>query len=337
MTPAGHFVPFASIERGGVDESFHFGVGVLADGTGKLHASWGDPDFVTFPRSALKPFQAVDLVENGAFDAFGLASEQLALACASHTGESFHVERVEHWLGQLGCDASCLACGPAYPGNAEALRDYLRAGREPSPLLYNCSGKHCGFLTSARHLGLPIAAYDAPDHPLQGRYRTVFSRFLGHDADALAWSRDDCTLPAPALAMRDMAAAAARFTEEAQRRDSAPARILSAMAAHPLLLAGTGALPQILGEVLPGRFVVKTGAEGYLLVFFPTERLGLALKVADGASRARDVALAAMLHQLGMIDAAEAARLTERVAPPLLDSRRRPVGSIRPMLPQPSR
>ncbi len=337
MAPAAHFVPFAAIERGGIAESFHFGVGVLADGQGKLRASWGDPDFITFPRSALKPFQAIDLLESGAFDTLGLSSERLTLACASHTGESFHVTEVERWLGELGCDETCLVCGPALPGQPEALRTYLRAGLQPSPLLYNCSGKHCGFLTNARHLGLPITAYNAPEHPLQERYRAVLSRFLGRAADELAWSRDDCTLPAPALSMREMAIGAARFTEEAQSTESPAARILSAMEAHPLLLAGTGGLPQILHEIAPGRLIAKTGAEGYLLVFLPAERLGLALKVADGSARARDAALTAMLSQLGLIDAVTAAKLMQRVAPPHCDSRGFPVGDIRTILPLPGR
>ncbi len=335
MTPARHFVPFACVERGGIAESYHFGVAVLADSAGRVRAAWGDPDFVTFPRSALKPFQAVDLIESGAFDAFGLSGEQLALACASHTGEHFHTDRVAAWLGQLGCDETCLACGPALPGRIDALHAHLRAGLPASPVLYNCSGKHCGFLTNARHLGLPRVGYDAPDHALQVRYRKVLSRFLGRKADDLPWSRDDCVLPAPAMPTRDMAAALARFTEEAASGpDVAAARILTAMGLHPLLLAGTGALPQLLGEILGGRIVAKTGAEGYLAVFLPAERLGLALKVSDGNPRARDVALVAILSQIGVISTAEEAKLMQRLAPPHLDSRHRAVGTIRPILPE---
>jgi L-asparaginase II len=335
MTPARHFVPFACVERGGTPESYHFGVAVLADSTGRVRASWGDLDFVTFPRSALKPFQAVDLIESGAFDAFGLSGEQLALACASHTGEPFHADRVTAWLGQLGCDETCLACGPAWPGRIEALQAHLRAGLPPSPVLYNCSGKHCGFLTNARHLGFPLVGYEASDHPLQRRYRDVLSRFLGHPADDLPWSRDDCVLPAPAMATRDMAVALARFAEEAASGpDAAASRILTAMGLHPLLVAGTGCLPQLLGEVLGSRIIVKTGAEGYLAVFLPAERLGLALKVSDGNPRARDVALVAILSQIGIINAAEEARLMDRLASPHLDSRRRPVGTIRAILPE---
>jgi L-asparaginase II len=334
MAPASHFVPFARVERGGIAESFHFGVAVLADGAGRLRGAWGDPDFVTFPRSSLKPFQAVDLIESGAFDGFSLEAEQLALACASHTGEPFHVEGVNAWLARLGCDETCLVCGPALPGRTQALHAYLRAGLPASPVLYNCSGKHCGFLTNARHLGLPLAAYDAPDHPLQQRYRAVLSRYLGRAADDLPWSRDDCILPAPAKAMRDMAGAVARFAEEAASGANAPApRILAAMGEHPLLVAGTGCLSPLLGETLGSRIIAKTGAEGYLVVFFPGEGLGLALKVADGAPRARDVALVAILGQIGLIDATEQEALLERLGPPHLDSRKRPVGTIRAILP----
>ena len=334
MAVAGSFVPFACIERGGIAESYHFGTAVLADAAGRVHARWGDPDVVTFPRSALKPFQAVDLIESGAFDAFGLESEHLALACASHNGESFHAERVEAWLEHLGCDESCLVCGPALPGRPEAANAYLRDGLPPSPVLYNCSGKHCGFLTNARHLGLPIADYDAPDHILQQRYRAALSRFIDRSAEDLPWSRDDCMLPAPALPMRDMASAMARFCEMAEAgAEAAPARILEAMRAHPLLLAGTGGLPQALSAVLGGRIVAKTGAEGFLAVFLPSERLGLTLKVADGSARVRDAVLVAILRQIGMIDEEAGSALLARVAPPLLDSRRQPVAVIRSILP----
>jgi L-asparaginase II len=338
MTSHAQFVPFARIERGGIPESHHLGVAVVADATGKVHARWGDPDVVTFPRSALKPFQAVDLIESGALDACGLGAAELALACASHSGESFHVERVRNWLALLGCDETCLVCGAVLPGRPEAMQAHLRAGLAGSPVFYNCSGKHCGFLTNARHLGLNLAGYDAPDHALQQRYRAVLSRFLRRDADVLPWSRDDCVLPAPALPMREMATALARLIEEAASggKEAAPSRILAAMAAHPLLLAGTGGLPQILGEKLPGRVVTKTGAEGYLAVFLPAERLGIVLKVADGNARARDSALAAILGQLGLIDAATAARLNASLAPPLRDSRGQPVGSIVCVLPPPA-
>ena len=334
MTGAGPFVPFACTERGGIAESHHYGVAVIADASGRRHASWGDPDFVTFPRSALKPFQAVDLIESGAFDAFALTSEHRALACASHYGEPFHAERVSAWLTAIGCGEDQLACGPALPGRPELAAAHLRAGRAPSTILHNCSGKHSGFLTNARHCGCALEGYERPDHPLQQRYRAVLSRYLGAPAEALLWSRDDCTLPAPALSVHAMATAAARFLEEANSgADAPPARILGAMREHPLLVAGTGGVPQALGEVVAGSVITKTGAEGYLVAFLPSAGLGLALKVADGNARARGAALAAVLRQIGLIDESGAIQLLDRLAPAFVDSRHQLVGRIRPALP----
>jgi L-asparaginase II len=334
MVALDHFVPFACMERGGIAESYHFGVAALADAKGGLQGVWGDADFVTFPRSALKPFQAIDLIENGAFDALGLGEKHLALACASHRGEPFHAELVREWLGRLHCDEGCLLCGPALPGDWQAMKAYLRAGLAPSSVLYNCSGKHCGFLTSASHLGLPAGTYDSPDHPLQRRYREVLSRYLGRTADTLNWSRDDCTLPAPAMSMRETAIAIARFAQEASEAADAPAaRILKAMGNHPLLVAGTGELSQRLNEVVGNRAIAKTGAEGYLVIFFPAGGLGLALKVADGGRRGRDIALIAILRQAGLIDAVEEAALMSSLAPPHLDSQQRAVGHLHPILP----
>lgn len=334
MTGASPFVPFAVIERGGIAESHHHGVAVLADASGRIVARWGDPDVVTFPRSALKPFQAIDLLESGAFDAFGLTQAHLALACASHKGERVHAEHVTAWLAHLDCDETCLVCGPALPGDADMQRAWLGEGRHGSPVFYNCSGKHCGFLTNARHLGLPVAGYDSPDHPLQQRYRAVLSRYLEGSADALPWSRDDCMLPAPALSMRAMATAVARLSAQANGDAGAPAaRIVAAMRAHPKLLAGTGALPEILVGAGCGRMTAKTGAEGYLAVFLPDEGLGLTIKAADGGARGRDFALAVTLAQVGLVTAAEHDALMEALAPPHADSRGHAVARLRPVLP----
>lgn len=329
------FVPFALIERDGIPESHHSGAAVLADSAGKVLAAWGDPDFVTFPRSALKPFQALPLIESGAFDALNLTDRHLALACASHAGESFHAAIVEEWLGRLGCGPECLACGPALPGNRAAALARVEAKLPPSPVLHNCSGKHCGFLTTARHLGWPIAGYQQFDHPVQHLYRAALSRFIGRNAAALPWSRDDCTLPAPALSMREMAVAAARLAAQAEASPgAAPARILAAMRDHPLLVAGTGGLPEVLNRIVGGEVLAKTGAEAYLATFIPSRGLGLALKVADGNARARDCALISVLAQTGLIEPTRSVALETALVPPIVDSRGQQVGRIRCTLPE---
>lgn len=330
------FVPFAEGTRGGQTESIHYGVAVAADAAGGLVAAWGDPDFVTYPRSALKPFQALDLVESGAADAMGLEDRHLALACASHRGEAIHDALIRSWLKALSVGEDALACGPDYPRHEPTAHGHIRAGRPKSRIWHNCSGKHCGFLTLARHIGADIAGYEKREHLCQQRYFDILSDFIGADARAQLWGIDGCTLPAPAISMAVMAAAVARFASgsaASSARKAAIERLLSAMRAHPQLVSGSGAINGALLEASAGRVIVKTGAEGFLIAMVPDLGLGIALKVADGASRPRNAVLIEILRQLGVLDGDAARAVSTLMVAPILDSVARPVGELRVRLP----
>ena len=241
-----------------------------------------------------------------------LAPEDLALACASHRGEPMHIRRVEAWLGLLGLGEGALACGPDLPANREAAADLIRAGAVPSRIFHNCSGKHCGFLSVAAHMGWPADGYNDPSHPTQHLYLDVFSDLLRGDARALPLGVDGCTLPAPALSLADMARTMARYAgarTAVPGRAQAIRRLHGAMRAHPQLVSGTGEANVRIAEATGGRIVMKGGAEGYLVVFVPDQGLGVALKIADGNSRARVVALLALLRELKLLSAGEAAAL----------------------------
>ncbi|MCH7888955.1 MAG: asparaginase, partial [Proteobacteria bacterium] len=205
------FEKVAEVWRGAVVESVHFGVAAVANADGEIVHGWGDPSVVTYPRSALKPIQAIALVETGAHRAYRLEERHLALACASHLGEPMHVDLVERWLETLGLSEQALACGPDYPIDVDAAHALIRAGRDKSRLYHNCSGKHCGFLTVARHMGWDVAGYGERDHPAQRRYLDSLSELLGRDARALDFGVDSCTLPAAALSVGDAAVVMARF------------------------------------------------------------------------------------------------------------------------------
>jgi len=171
------FVPMAEIRRGGILESLHHGAAVVADADGRVLQAWGDPAFVTFPRSSLKPFQAIPLVETGAADAAGLTEEHLALACASHNAEEFQVALVRGWLERLGLTESALVCGPDLPRAQADQAKVWRGGGDRSRIFHNCSGKHCGFLTLTKHLGAS-PAYADPAHPAQRMYLEAFYLLL---------------------------------------------------------------------------------------------------------------------------------------------------------------
>lgn len=328
------FVPMAEIRRGGILESVHQGCAVVADAEGRVLLTWGDPAFVTFPRSSLKPFQAIPLVESGAADAAGLTEEHLALACASHSAEDFQVALVRGWLERLGLTESALVCGPDMPRSQADQAAVWRAGGDRSRVFHNCSGKHCGFLTLSKHIGAPVAGYNDPAHPAQKLYLEAFSELLGLDAAALPSGIDGCGLPALALPMEAMAKAAARWAAAKVATDSrrtAIRRLQSAIRAYPDHLSGRGSSTGQVVRATQGRVLLKGGAEGYVVGFVPDRGLGIAVKLADGASRAKMGVFATILGRLGLLDAAEA--VAARIEGEIRDSNGNTVGEVRATLP----
>jgi L-asparaginase II len=328
------FMPMAEIRRGGILESLHHGVAVVADAEGRVLQSWGDPSFVTFPRSSLKPFQAIPLVESGAADAAGLTEEHLALACASHGAEDFQVALVRGWLDRLGLRESALVCGPDLPRAQADQIAVIRAGGGRSRVFHNCSGKHCGFLTLTKHLGAPVDGYADPTHPAQRLYLEALSELLGEDAARLPRGVDGCGLHALALPMAAMARAAARWAVArvaSDARRSAIRRLQSAIRTHPDHLSGRGSATGKIVRASQGRVLLKGGAEGYVVGFVPEDGLGIAMKLADGSARAKMGVFAALLGRLGLVDAAEA--LAQDVEGAIADSNGQLVGAVRITLP----
>ncbi|MBY0429833.1 MAG: asparaginase, partial [Rhodospirillales bacterium] len=224
------------ITRGPIVESLHRGAVVVADANGVIVQAWGDPDQSIYPRSAIKPLQALPLIETGAADRFGLGLEEIALACASHGGEAAHVERVAAWLDRLGLGIEALECGAHWPSNIEAARALARAGGQPHAVHNNCSGKHAGFLTTALHLGEPLAGYIQRDHPVQRRVAETLSAITGIEAQHQPCGIDGCGIPTFALPLQAVATAMARLAAPDSLpppRAEAARRIVAAMQTHP--------------------------------------------------------------------------------------------------------
>jgi L-asparaginase II len=284
--------------RGEAVESRHRGAAVVVDSRGRRLAAWGDADAMVFPRSAVKPLQALPLVESGAADRFGVDGVELALACASHGGEAEHVERVRRWLARLGCGEDDLICGAHPPLNEAAADALLRAGRQPSRLHDNCSGKHAGFLTLALHLGAPIARYGEPGHPVQRRVRRVLAEMGEADLTAAPVAVDGCGVPTFALPLAALARAFAALAEPARLaagRSRAVGRLAEAMTVNPWFVGGTGRFDTAVMQQAAGAVLVKSGAEGVAAAALPGLRLGIAVKIDDGGKRACDAAMAALL------------------------------------------
>lgn len=324
-------VKMVEVWRGPLAESAHFGVAAVANARGEIIEGWGDTSLLTYPRSALKPVQAIALVETGAEAACGLTPRHLALACASHRGEPFQTDLVASWLAALGLDQSALVCGSDVPADEAAAAAALLDGHPRQRLYHNCSGKHCGFLTVARHRGWALEGYDRLEHPAQQFYLDVLSELMAGDARALPFGIDGCALPAAALSTGAMALLLARFAEA---RAASPSRrkaivaIHDAMRRHPEYLSGSGQPGVELARATQGRIIMKTGAEGFLTAYVPGQGLGIALKIQDGEARARVPALIAVLSATGLLDENERRTLAHLAAPSVRNSTGAVVGRI---------
>ncbi|MBX6366599.1 MAG: asparaginase [Rhodospirillales bacterium] len=291
------------ILRGNTVESRHRGAIAVSDATGKLVDAVGDVERPVFPRSAVKPIQALPLVESGAAERFRLGPKEIALACASHHGEKAHTTAVAAWLERIGLSERDLECGAHLPYDTATAHALLRAGGSPCPLHSNCSGKHSGFLTTAVHKGERTRGYIDYEHPVQRRVTDALSEMCGIDAPRAPWGIDGCGIPTIALPLRAIARGMARMADTTglpPERVEAARRIREAMAAEPLMVDGTGGFATEVMKAVGRDVLVKPGAEGIFCAILPKRGLGVALKIDDGAGRASEVAMASVLERLGI-------------------------------------
>ncbi len=297
-------VKLVELRRNGILESTHRGHVVVCD-TGGVVAEWGNGAQVIFPRSSCKMLQALPLVESGAADAAGLGETHLALSCASHQGAQMHTALAADWLAGLGLGEADLRCGPQVPNDIGA-RALLRARYEsPCQLHNNCSGKHSGFLTLNKYLG-GGAEYIELDHPVQKAVKAAFEEMTG--AEAPGWGIDGCSAPNFTCEIGHLARAMAKMAAPdglGGVRAKAAKRLVGAMMAHPMLVAGEGRACSALMAAAGGKAAVKTGAEGVFVAILPGRGIGMALKIEDGNPRASEAVMAAQLVRLGVVEAAD--------------------------------
>lgn len=291
------------IIRGGHLEGVHRGHAVICNGAGEVLESWGDPSTVIFPRSSCKMVQALPLVESGAADAFGLTSEQLALACASHEGAPLHTDGVARWLDGIGISQDALICGAQTPRDRDVRNALVKTDGSPCPIHNNCSGKHAGFLTLSKHLGASFD-YVELDHPVQQAILAATEETA--DEATQGYGIDGCSAPNLRISLMGLARQMAAFTRaphETGLRARAMTRLTNAMRAHPEHVAGQGRACTELMRAMDGAGVVKTGAEGVFIAILPELDRAIALKIEDGATRASEVVIAALLARVGAVQA----------------------------------
>ena len=323
---------WVEVTRGDWVESRHRVSAVVVDVEGRVVFGAGDPTAAVFPRSAIKPIQALALIESGAADARECSDAEIALACASHGGEADHVAAVAAWLARIGLSERDLECGSHLPHDWNAMGQVLRAGQEPSQLHNNCSGKHSGFLTLAQHQNWPTKGYIDRGHPVQQRVLGVLESMCGLDLTDAPWAVDGCGIPTFAIPLANQALAMARLVvphDQPERRQMACERVRRAMGSHPRLTSGSGTFCTRVIQTTAGRALVKTGAEGVYVAALPSLGLGCALKVEDGASRAADAAMAYLLSRLDVLSEEESAALADLCDTPIVNRAGLTVGRIR--------
>ena len=312
-------VVVAEIVRSGFVEGHHYGSVVALDRDGAPAWGVGETEAPMLPRSCNKPVQALAMVRLG----LDLPPDLLALACASHSGEDFHVAGARKILGTVGLDESALQTPPDYPLDDATRDELIRAGGQRSPILMNCSGKHSAMLATCVVNGWDTATYLDPDHPLQRAIAATFAELTGEPVTAVA--TDGCGAPLLSTSLVGLARA---FRALAVAEDGPERRVADAIRQHPAYVSGSQRDERALLTAIPGA-IGKAGAESCYAVALPDGR-AWALKTDDGAARVRPVLMAEALRRSGVLEGprVDAAAVRRTGVVELLGGGR-PVGEIR--------
>ncbi|MBS1794173.1 MAG: asparaginase [Acidobacteria bacterium] len=325
----------ARVIRGETGESIHRGHLLIVDGAGRELVDIGDAETLAFIRSSAKPFQIIPFLTSGGAERFGFLESEIALACASHSGERIHTVLAEKMLKKIGLAESDLHCGAHRPFNEARAEEMIRADEKPTQLHNNCSGKHAAMLAHALATGADLTTYELLENPIQQKILETVADFTETPKDAIPTAIDGCSAPNFALSVRAMARGfvklvfpPASFDDELRE---ACRRVVTAMMNYPELVGGTERLDTLLMQAARGRLVSKIGAEGvWLAGVLPSPEykkgLGIALKIEDGDDqRARAVVAIEVLRRLGIF----APQTLANYSPlPVRNRRGEPVGRV---------
>ncbi len=287
------------VVRGSLVESRHRGSYVICHAKGGIVSQLGDIESPVYPRSAIKAFQCLPLIESGGADHFRLSDDDICLACASHNGEAEHVRVAREILQKADVDEVCLECGAHWPSSRDAAYALVREGKPALAVHNNCSGKHAGMLALSRYLKADAKGYVNAGHVVQQRVAEALGRYCEVDVSAAPMGIDGCSVPTWAMPLHNLAKGFAKLS-----LDAAGQRIAKAVRGNPFLISGTGGFDTRIMTAIP-RLFIKYGAEAVYCGFIAHAGLGFALKIDDGAKRASEVAIAAALLKLDVWTAEE--------------------------------
>ena len=335
-------IALVEVTRGETVESVHYGAFSVADSEGNLIAHAGNAEFITYPRSSLKPFQALPLIEQGGAEYFGFFGEEIAIMCGSHAGTALHQAVLEGMHQRIGTTGDDLACGVHWPYDIEAREAMKLAGQLPTVFNHNCSGKHTGMLAYAKLRGFPTEDYLDPQHPVQVSIRETVADMVDMQPEAMPVGIDGCSAPVYAISMVRMAKAVAKLADPkgfAAARQGACRLVTAAMITHPVMVAGAGQFDTDLMIAAGAKLFSKGGAEGYQIIGVMPDAIGkgspgigIAIKIADGdfRGRARAAISLTLLEALGVLDEQELGRLEAYGNVPVKNWRELVVGEVRP-------
>ena len=291
--------------RGTHIENQHRGAYVVTDPHGDIISAAGHYQSMIYARSSLKPINVLAMLESGAADHFHVSEEEIALACASHSGEQKHVELVAAWLDRIGCTPEDLECGIHAPMAQSARRDLQKKGEKPTTLHNACSGKHAGFLTLTKFLGALIKGYTNSDHPTQKAIMKTAAHMVDIKVDETPKGIDGCRIPMMAMPMINLAVGMTKLVAptdlEPCLKDSCQ-RVIQAMQKHPFCIGGTKRFDTEIIDHTQGQVLVKMGADGVFSGIIPKKKWGIALKIDDGNLVAAEAAMFHVLRRLEILD-----------------------------------
>jgi L-asparaginase II len=325
--------PLIELTRGGTLECLHFGAVAVVNTRGKVIAQAGNPHWLTFSRSTLKPLQALPFMEAQGPQQFGFSQEQVALLCASHNGEDRHVIQAQGMLGKAGLTYKALRCGCHVPGLFTTLDIAPPAGLVYDERHHNCSGKHAGFLAYCVQHGLSLEDYTDPLHPLQHAIRRDVARAVGMSPNDFRMGIDGCSAPNYAMPLSRLALGYARLASGARDPEfgASFSALSEAMTCHPDLVSGTGRNDLAFMRAGRGDWVAKIGADGVQVVGSKSRGEAFAIKIIDANKPALYAASVEVLAQLGWLDEAQHQLLTPWRAKTLVNARGIQVGERKPV------
>ena len=320
--------------RGPVVECVHRGDAVVVGPQGNIITQSGDPRKYTYFRSSAKPMQALNVILSGAAERFGLTDAELALTCASHYAEDFHLEAVRSILTKSRVDEKYLNSGVAWSIRPEIAQCQIAAGISKQRILSDCSGKHAGMLASCAAKGYPLEGYTDPQHPIQQEILDILAGVCDYPREQIAIGTDGCNVPVFALPIYNMALGYARLASPKHlpaKYRAAAKRIFTAMNAHPHMVSGTNGFCTELMRATGGRLIGKVGAQGVYCVGIREPAIGIAIKIEDGTPGMASMAMMHILKALRLLSEDEY-RLLERFHHmPNLNDDGHPVGEIFPV------